>query len=109
MSLGTASLLSSYIISTFCLRLKRWRGEPVPPARWSLGSRWSAIVETVALMFLVLVWVLCFFPVTRDVTPGTMNWSVAIFGGVVVLALVYYFLFARHVYTGPVSRVRALV
>ncbi|QKX54036.1 uncharacterized protein TRUGW13939_01119 [Talaromyces rugulosus] len=109
MSLGTVSLLSSYIISTFCLRLKRWRGEPVPPARWSLGRRWSIIVETVALVFLVLVWVLCFFPVTRDVTPGTMNWCVAIFGGVVVLALVYYFLFARHVYTGPVSRVRALV
>ncbi|KAH8701089.1 amino acid/polyamine transporter I [Talaromyces proteolyticus] len=109
MSLGTASLLSSYIISTFCLRLKRWRGEPIPPARWSLGPRWAPIIETVALIFLSLVWVLCFFPVSKDVTAGTMNWSVAIFGGVIIVALVYYYFSARHVYLGPVSRIRTMV
>jgi amino acid transporter len=108
MSLGTVSLLSSYFLSTFCVRLKRWRGQPLPPARWTLGPRVMPIIETVALAFLALVWVLCFFPITARVTPETMNWSVAIFGGVVLLALTYYFLHARHVYSGPVTRVQPL-
>lgn len=108
MSLGLASLLSSYIVSISCIRLKRWRGEPFPPTRWSVGPQWSPIVETVAILFLVIVWVFCFFPLTREVTLQTMNWMVVIFGGVVVLSLSYYFLHARKVYTGPVTRVRVL-
>jgi len=107
MSLGVAALLSSYIISICCLRLKRWRGEPLPPARWSLG-RWSSAVETFAILFLLVVYVFSFFPLTRQVTPETMNWSIVIFSGVVLFALSYYFLYARKVYSGPVTRVRQL-
>ncbi|KAL2004970.1 hypothetical protein VTN00DRAFT_2820 [Thermoascus crustaceus] len=108
MSLGVAALLSSYIISTCCLRLKRWRGEPLPPARWSLG-RWSAAVETFAILFLLVVYVFSFFPLTRRVDAETMNWSVVIFSGVVLFALSYYFLYARKVYSGPVTRVKQLM
>jgi choline transport protein len=107
MSLGTASLLFSYLVSTSCLRLKRWRGEALPHARWSLG-RWSAPVETLAILFLLISSVFSFFPLTREVAPATMNWSVAIFGGVVILSLTYYALHARKVYRGPVVRVKPL-
>jgi choline transport protein len=37
-SLGTAALLSSYIISITCIRIKRWRKHQFPPTRWSLGK-----------------------------------------------------------------------
>ncbi|KMP04648.1 hypothetical protein CIRG_04329 [Coccidioides immitis RMSCC 2394] len=65
LSLGVASLLSSYIISIACVRLKRWRGEPLPPARWSMG-KWASIVETLAILFLLVVWVCAFFPLKRE-------------------------------------------
>ncbi|EEP82281.1 conserved hypothetical protein [Uncinocarpus reesii 1704] len=107
-SLGVASLLSSYIISISCVRLKRWRGEPLPPARWSMG-KWSSTVETIAILFLVIAWVFSFFPLTRSVDVQTMNWSCAIFGGVVIFALIYYFTYARNVYKGPVTRIRPWV
>lgn len=105
LSLGTASLLSSYIISISCLRLKRWRGEPLPPARWSMG-KWSSTVETIAILFLIIAWVFTFFPLAREVEPMTMNWSSAIFGGVVLFSFMYYVSYAKNVYKGPVTRIR---
>ncbi|KAK2861433.1 hypothetical protein FQN49_004199 [Arthroderma sp. PD_2] len=104
-SLGTASLLSSYIISISCVRLKRWRGEPLPPARWSMGA-WSSTVETIAILFLLIAFSFSFFPLTKTVDVTTMNWSCAIYGGVVIFALIYYFVYARKVYHGPVTRIR---
>jgi choline transport protein len=106
-SLGIAALLASYIVSISCLRLKRWRGEPLPPARWSMGKLASS-VETAAILFLVVVWVFTFFPLTKVVTLQTMNWSSVIFSGVVTMALVYYFVYARRIYVGPVALVKPL-
>lgn len=37
-SLGTGALVSSYIVSISCLIIKRVRGEPFLPRRWSLGK-----------------------------------------------------------------------
>jgi choline transport protein len=106
-SLGIAALLASYIVSISCLRLKRWRGEPLPPARWSMGQLASSF-ETAAILFLVVVWVFTFFPLTKAVTLQTMNWSSVIFSGVVTMALVYYFVYARRIYVGPVALVKPI-
>jgi len=107
MSLGTASLLSSYIVSTSCVLLRRLRGQPLPPARWSLGQ-YSKYVEGFAILFLIIAWLFCFFPVTRVVTLELMNWSVVVFGGVVIFSLLFYVFYARKVYAGPVTRVKPM-
>ncbi|KAF7156356.1 hypothetical protein CNMCM6106_009623 [Aspergillus hiratsukae] len=75
MSLGTAALLSSYIISITCVRIRRWRKQPLPPARWSMG-RFTPFVDTVSILVLLVIWVYSFFPLTKHVNPTTMNWSV---------------------------------
>ncbi|OQE26195.1 hypothetical protein PENFLA_c007G04123 [Penicillium flavigenum] len=107
MSLGTAALLSSYIISITCVRLRRWRNQPLPPARWSMG-KFTPICDTISIMVLLVIWIFSFFPLTKNVDPTTINWSVVIFGGVVVVSLSYYVLYARRVYKGPVTRVRMM-
>jgi choline transport protein len=89
MSLGTAALLSSYIISVTCVRLRRWRNQPLPPARWNMG-KFTPICDTISIMVLLVIWIFSFFPLTKNVGPTTMNWSVVIFGGVVVVSLSYY-------------------
>ena len=48
-SLAVAALISSYIISISCVRLRRWRGLPLPARRWSLG-RAGAPINTVAML-----------------------------------------------------------
>jgi choline transport protein len=107
MSLGTAALLSSYIISITCVRIRRWRKQPLPPARWSMG-RFTPFVDTVSILVLLVIWVFSFFPLTAHVNPTSMNWGVVIFGGVILLCLVYYQLRAKKVYKGPVTRVNVM-
>ncbi|OGM41093.1 putative amino acid permease [Aspergillus bombycis] len=107
MSLGVAALLSSYIISISCVRIRRWRKQPLPPARWNMG-RLSPYIDTVSLLVLSVVWTFSFFPLTREVDATTMNWGVVIFVGVIIFSLVYYVVYARKVYKGPVVRVNMM-
>lgn len=104
-SLTITSLLSAYIISIGCVFLKRLRGEALPYHRWSLG-RFGMAVNFGALAFLCPLFVFAFFPLSTDVTVETMNWSVAMYAGVVGLASFYYWVRGRHHFIPPVALVK---
>lgn len=104
-SLSNAALLFSYIISIGAIRLKRFRNEELLPCRWSLG-RWGAVINDVALAFLVLSFVFSFFPETPMPGAAGMNWAVVIFAFVIVAAGINYWVNARRVYVAPVSLVK---
>jgi choline transport protein len=104
-SLGTAALLSSYIVSITCVRIKRWRKEPLPAARFSLG-KWGAPINDFSILYLVLVFIMSFFPEATPVTSETMNYNILIYGFTVCFAIGYFFLYGRRVYVGPVTLVR---
>ncbi|KAJ5772912.1 hypothetical protein N7457_007808 [Penicillium paradoxum] len=103
-SLTITSLLSAYIVSIACVLLKRLRGEPLPHHRWSLG-RFGMAVNAGALAFLCPMFVFAFFPLSTNVTPETMNWSVAMYVGVVGSASIYYLARGRHHFIPPVALV----
>jgi amino acid transporter len=100
-SLTVGAILSSYIISISCVTLRKIRGDPLPHARWSLG-RAGLACNIIAVLFLLLVYVFAFFPLTTPVELVTMNWSSLIYGAVVIFSICYYFVFGRHAYEGPV-------
>ena len=102
---GTAALLSSYIISITCIRIKRWRKQQFPPTRWSLG-KWGAPINDFSIAYLVLVFIFCFFPQATPVKPQTMNWNILIYGFVVCLRLGITMSREKHVYDGPIKLVR---
>jgi amino acid transporter len=104
-SLTITSLLSAYILSIGCVFLKRLRGEALPQHRWSLGEYGTA-VNFGALAFLFPMFVFAFFPLTTDVTLETMNWSVAMYVGVVGSASIYYLVRGRHHFIPPVILVK---
>ena len=106
-SLGVASLISSYIISFTCLLIKRLRKEPLPHAQWSLG-RFSIPVNVVSIIFLIIIYVFAFFPLTAEVDPVTMNWNILIYGSAILFAVGFYFVRGRKVYVGPVTMVRPI-
>jgi amino acid transporter len=106
---SNAALGFSYIISVGCLRVKRLRGEPLLPARWSLG-KWGGPINDVTLAFLFVIFLFSFFP-TDVVQAGSdwakdFNWAVVIFGATCILALAYYLLGGREKYVSPVSLVK---
>lgn len=71
-------------------------------------GKFTPICDTISIMVLLVVWLFSFFPLTREVNPTTMNWSVAIFGGVIMISMGYYMLYARKTYKGPVTRVKMM-
>jgi choline transport protein len=106
-SLSNAGLLISYIASVSLIVLKRIRGEPLLPRRWSLG-RWGLPVNLVALSFLWLGFVMSFFPSYVDPSLGDMNWAIVMFSAVVVFAGVDYYFRAHKTYRPPVGLVKKI-
>lgn len=104
-SLTVVSLIGSYMITISCVLLRRFHGPPLPPHRWSLG-RYGAAINIAALCFLLPIFIFTFFPVATPVVASTMNWSIVLFGGIIIFATCYYFAFARHVYVPPVALVK---
>lgn len=104
-SLSLTGLISSYLLAITCVLAKRIRGEPFPPGRFNLG-RFGFACNSIAIGFLLLVWVMMFFPTAPNPGAGDMNWSVVIYSFVVMLFTAYFFAHGRHKYAGPVEYVR---
>jgi choline transport protein len=101
-SLGGVSIIASYYITIGCVAVKRIRGEPLPPCRWSLG-KFGLLINLAALAFLTPIWFFYFWPVTTPTTPQNMNWAVVMYIGIIIVAVIYYFAKGRHIYVGPVT------
>ncbi|KAL8728263.1 MAG: hypothetical protein Q9166_005503 [cf. Caloplaca sp. 2 TL-2023] len=101
-SLTMSSLLSSYMLSIGCIFLKRLRGESLPPAGFSLG-RYGMAINIIALGFLTAFLIFCFFPTARPVDATTMNWNIAMFGGITLFATVWYVVRGHRKYRPPVD------
>ena len=69
-------------------------------------GKFTPICDTISIMVLLVIWAFSFFPLTKEVNPTTMNWGVAIFGGVILLSMGYYMIRGWKVYKGPVTRVK---
>lgn len=110
LSVSNAALLLSYIISIGALRLRRLRGEPLLPRRWSLG-KWGGVINDLTLAFLVVTFFFSLWPsyvLAGDPTAlGDFNWAVVVLAIVGALAFGYYFTGGRHKYVAPVALVRS--
>ncbi|KAF2724727.1 amino acid transporter [Polychaeton citri CBS 116435] len=105
LSLTTVSLLCSYIIVISCLLIKRFRGQPLPVRRWSLG-KFGAAVNIAALCYLLPIFVFAFFPPATPVDSQTMNYAVVMFFGIMGFAIIYYFVHGHKEYVPPVALVK---
>lgn len=106
-SLGTVALLSSYICSIGCMVWRRSTGNPLPDSKFKLGKL-GLPINIVSLAVLVLFFVLDFFPTAPSPDAASMNWSIWIYGVVIIFSLVYFFVIGKHHYVGPVEYVRKL-
>ncbi|KAK5120617.1 hypothetical protein LTR85_005975 [Meristemomyces frigidus] len=104
-SLSLTGLISSYLLAVGCVLAKRIRGEQFPPGRFNLG-KFGFVCNGIAVCFLLVVWVFMFFPTAPDPGAAGMNWSVVIYGFVVILFTLYFFIRGKDQYAGPVAYVR---
>jgi choline transport protein len=109
LSVSNAALIFSYIVSIGSVRLKRLRGEPLLPSRFSLG-KWGGVVNDISLAFLIVGFIFSFFPLVPSAGDAAwlvdFNWAIVIFSGTCVLAGIYYVLGGGERYVNPVSLVK---
>ncbi|KAK5118991.1 hypothetical protein LTR62_000202 [Meristemomyces frigidus] len=106
-ALLTGATSFSYALSISCLVLKRLRREPLAPARFTLGA-FAVPVNILAVVYIIVAAVASFFPIFNDPTAASMNWSILMFGGVAIIAMVDYGVRGRKQYVEPVRHVHKM-
>jgi len=120
-SLSVSSLYASYIITESLLLWRRCTGAIRSPNDTShidsgeanqliwgpfhLPGIFGIIVNVFSVAFAMIIFFFSFWPVATPVVAATMNFSVLMTGSVVLFAVVYYIIVARHTYIGPIVEV----
>lgn len=104
LSLAAVAQMGTYSISITCVLWRRITApQTLPVARWGLG-RWGVPINAIGAMYSWFVFFWGFWPQSLPVNAGNMNYAVVMFGSVVILSLLYFFLGARKLYSGPVTK-----
>jgi choline transport protein len=101
------ALMATYTISIGCVLWQRTAngGRNLPYARWSLG-RFGTPINAIAFVYSIYVFFWTGWPGNKDPTLQQFNWSVVMFGGVGVISMIYYIIWGRRTFKGPVTLVR---
>ena len=102
--LQNGAIGGTYALSIGCVFWRRLFGEPLPPARWSLG-RMGVFINGFAFFYQLFSTIISFFPIFAQVTPQSMNWGCAIYGGIAILCIINYIVNGRRKYRGPVVNI----
>ncbi|KAJ7647092.1 amino acid/polyamine transporter I [Roridomyces roridus] len=106
----TMAVVSQYICFVTPI-VTRWvGGQKFVPGPFNLGIM-SAPVAFVASAYMLFMIVVFLFPSIPDPDSHSMNYTVVVLGGTLVLSLAYYFFptyGGRHWFTGPVTTIHDL-
>ncbi|PYI24193.1 choline transport protein [Aspergillus violaceofuscus CBS 115571] len=117
LSLLMEAFFFSYAIPLSLLLYRRVKGHIPEPQQGGGDNKgfvwgpfrvrgWLGIANNIfALVFSGIVVIFGFWPASSHPTPSHMNYSVAIFGGVLILAVGYYLGWGRKHYMGPLAEV----
>lgn len=116
-SVGVSSLYASYVLTEALLLWHRIRGSIKHPNQMA-GTTWQAnelvwgpfhvpgiwgiLLNAFGVGYGVIVFIFSFFPQTVDPDPAHMNFSCLMTGTIMIFAVIYYYVYARKVYSGPV-------
>lgn len=116
-SLITAALFSSYFLVCGLLLWRRStnalqtytpdtiNAKSLSWGPWRVPEPFGMINNFFACIYSAFLFFWSFWPQVTPVAPDTMNWCVLVFGTIVLFCVVWYFVRARHYFTGPIKEV----
>ncbi|KAI4611129.1 hypothetical protein J4E83_008072 [Alternaria metachromatica] len=125
-SVAIAGLFSSYLLTSSLLLYRRCTGAILPPSEsfdtdsqsttsdgmvravwgpWRLPGSIGIANNVFACAYLSFVFFFSFWPSFAEVTPANMNWAILVTGTIAVISAVYYAVWARKTYHGPVVEI----
>jgi len=106
-SLGVVSQFMSFMIP---IAARHLGGEKISPGPFHLGV-FSLPVSTVAVLFMAFIIVVFLFPATPSPGVQSMNYAVVVFGGVLILSIVYFYYpkyGGKYWFKGPIRTLDAV-
>jgi choline transport protein len=105
-SLTIAAFYSTFVISAVVMLHKRLTvsNDKIGWGPFKLG-RAGTPITIFAIIYSVIGIFFSFWPATIQVTAQSMNWSVAVFGGVLIFSMVFWVAHGRKIYKGPILEV----
>jgi choline transport protein len=98
---GAVSL--TYVLSISCVLWRRCFGEPLPPARWSLGKL-GIPLNIIAIVYQSFTTIISFFPLIAEVTAANFNWYISTLLRVLEALLITFLQGNRYVCVGGYHR-----
>ncbi|KUJ19903.1 uncharacterized protein LY89DRAFT_580511, partial [Mollisia scopiformis] len=125
-SLSVAGLYSSYLICAVLLLYRRLtgsfqnaltdlaetpvflntKGAQLVWGPWHVPGVLGVINNTFACIYLTVILFFSFWPPSTPIVPSTMNYNVLVSGGLVAFSLIYYMLWAKDEWDGPIIEVQ---
>ncbi|KAK9802319.1 putative Amino acid permease, variant [Seiridium cardinale] len=96
----TAPAMDISYIAVIAARLYYQKEHPIAKGPFQLG-RWQKPINVIAIVWVIFISVILFFPPTYPVTALNMNYAVAIAGFIALFAITWWYLQAKRHYTGP--------
>jgi len=127
-SVAIAGLFSSYLLTSSLLLYRRCTGAILQPSEasemdvisttsdgmvratwgpWRIPGALGIANNVFACIYLSFVFFFSFWPSFAEVTPANMNWAILVTGAIALLSAVYYAVWARKTYHGPIVEVDA--
>jgi choline transport protein len=107
LSVSATGLFTSYIVVIGTVLARKLRNEPFPASRFEVSRTIGIVVNISAMCFLSVAFLFLFFPAAPAPDAASMNWSILIYGVVVLLSFLYYYVKGRHQY--DVSFLRLII
>lgn len=121
-SISIAGLFGSYLIAASLLLWRRVRGDILVGrpddegltntmgsgltwGPWRLRGALGTANNAFSCIYLTYIFFFSFWPAVKDVTPENFNWAVLVFVSVISFSMVYYLIWARKIYTGPIVEI----
>ena len=95
LSVSTIALTISYGMPILTLLLVG--RDKLPPGEFSLG-RFGPIINWISVIYCSITTVFFFFPSAPDPAPGDMNYAIAVFGVMLIIALTFWVVKGRNTY-----------
>ncbi|KAK8105106.1 amino acid transporter [Apiospora kogelbergensis] len=118
MSISIAALFGSYFFASSLLLYNRLTGKIQEPLNdgsltntigetitwgpWRLRGLLGVANNTFACIYLIYVFFFSFWPPIAQVTLENFNWAVVVFTATISFSLLYYAIWARRTYLGPI-------
>ena len=103
--ISIAAYFSSFLLASSVMLYKRLTTND-SQIQWGPFrlKAWGMPITIVAQIYTVIGLFWSFWPYTPDVTAKNMNYSVLLFGGAMIFSLLFWGVWGRKVYVGPILK-----